>query len=119
MSLKEHGTERFGRMIDRNIAQVHYVGERVARENDLEMTAPIGLDIICFRFNPGGKTEDALNALNKEIKVQLEERGIAAPGYTTLGSQYCLRFAIANHRSTLSDFDDVLDAILSIGREFS
>jgi glutamate/tyrosine decarboxylase-like PLP-dependent enzyme len=115
MSLKEHGTKRFGRMIDRNIDQAKYVGERVAREEVLELMAPIGLDIICFRFNPGDIPEEELNAINQEIKIQLEEKGIAAPGYTTLGTQYCIRFAIANHRSTYADFDVVIDAILEIG----
>lgn len=115
MSLKEHGTKRFGRMINRNIDQAKYVEQRVAREKALELMAPIGLDIICFRYNPGGIKEEELNAINQEIKIQLEEQGIAAPGYTTLGTQYCLRFAIANHRSTYEDFDLVIDAILKIG----
>ena len=67
--------------------------------------APIGMDIVCFRYNPGDLDDDALNDLNKAILVELQEKGISAPSYTTLGEQYCLRVAIANHRSVESDFD--------------
>ena len=70
MSLKEHGSERFGRMISRNVDQAHYLGALVNSNKDLELIAPIGMDIVCFRYNPGGKTLDELNALNKEIKLK-------------------------------------------------
>ena len=81
------------------------------------MLAPVGLDIVCFRYNPGGLNEEELNRLNKEIKIQLELRGVAVYGYTTLGEKYALRAAICNHRSVMEDFDEVLNAILMIGAE--
>jgi glutamate/tyrosine decarboxylase-like PLP-dependent enzyme len=99
MSIKEHGLDRFGRMIARNVEQAHYFGRLVEKEPSLELLAPIGLDIVCFRFNLGGMDDEQLNALNKEILMQLHEQGIAAPSYTTLQGCYCLRIAIANHRS--------------------
>jgi glutamate/tyrosine decarboxylase-like PLP-dependent enzyme len=82
----------------------------------LELTAPIGLDIVCFRFNPGGMEIEALNELNQSILVRLQESGIAAPSYTTLNGEYCLRVAIANHRSKLEDFDLMVDAVIKLGR---
>lgn len=117
MSLKEHGTERFGRMIARNIDQAQYLGTLITQEERLELLAPIGLDIVCFRFNPGTLDTESLNALNKEIKLLLEERAIAVPGYTTLHGQYCIRIAIANHRSTQEDFEVLVRKVLEIGQE--
>lgn len=67
MSIKEHGLERFGRMMARNVDQAHYLGQLIANEPDMELLAPISLDIVCFRFNPGGMDDTALNALNKDI----------------------------------------------------
>jgi glutamate/tyrosine decarboxylase-like PLP-dependent enzyme len=75
------------------------------------------MDIVCFRFNPGGMDDEKLNALNKEILIQLHERGIAVPSYTTLQGRYCLRIAIANHRSRQEDFDLLAREVVSIGRE--
>ena len=119
MSIKEHGLDRFGRMIARNVEQAHYFGELVEKESTLELMAPIGMDIVCFRFNPGGLDTAALNALNKEILMQLHESGIAVPSYTTLNDQYCLRIAIANHRSTQDDFDLLAKEVVRIGKEIT
>lgn len=117
MSIKEHGLDRFGRMIDRNVEQAHYFGQLVENEPNMELMAPIGMDIVCFRFNPGGMNDAALNTLNKEILMQLHETGIAAPSYTTLHDKYCLRIAIANHRSTQDDFDLLAKEVVRIGKK--
>jgi hypothetical protein len=49
--------------------------------------------------------------------MQLHEQGIAAPSYTTLQGRYCIRIAIANHRSKQEDFDVLAREVLRIGRE--
>ena len=115
MSIKEHGLERFGRMIARNVEQARYLGARISASDLLELTAPIGLDIVCFRYNPGGLDTEALNRLNQQLLVELQESGIAAPSYTTLDGAWCLRVAISNHRSRFEDFDVLVEAVLRIG----
>ena len=115
MSIKEHGLDRFGRMIARNVEQARYLGGLIVAQPQLELTAPVGLDIVCFRYNPGGLDDAALDAINRELLLQLQEQGIAAPSYTTIRNKYCLRVAIANHRSQRSDFDALIEAVLRIG----
>jgi aromatic-L-amino-acid/L-tryptophan decarboxylase len=117
MSIKEHGLKRYGRMMARNVEQAQAFARRVEQHPELELMAPVGMDIVCFRFNPGGLEDEALNGLNKEILTLLQERGIAAPSYTTLHGRYCLRLAIANHRSTQNDFEVLADQVVRIGRE--
>jgi aromatic-L-amino-acid/L-tryptophan decarboxylase len=119
MSIKEHGLDRFGRMMTRNIKQAHYLGQLIEIEQDMEILAPIGLNIVCFRFNPGKMDDETLNALNKEILIQLQEQGICAPSYTTLNGRYCLRAAIANHRSVQNDFDVLVEQVVGIGRKLT
>jgi aromatic-L-amino-acid decarboxylase len=119
MSIKEHGLDRFGRMMTRNVKQANYLGQLIEKEQDMELLAPIGLNIVCFRFNPGKLDDETLNALNKEILIQLQEQGICAPSYTTLNGRYCLRVAIANHRSVQDDFDLLVKEVVRIGREFT
>jgi len=117
MSIKEHGLARFGRMMARNVEQARYLGDLIGKADELELTAPIGLDIVCFRYNPGGLDAEELNRINKKVLVRLQESGIAAPSYTTLKGHYCLRVAISNHRSRFEDFDLVVKEIIRIGRE--
>ena len=85
----------------------------------MELLAPIGLNIVCFRYNPGRLDDETLNALNKEILIQLQEQGICAPSYTTLNGRYCLRAAIANHRSVQDDFDVLVGETVRIGQKLT
>lgn len=117
MSIKEHGIARFGELIDQNIAQAHYLAGLIRAQEELELMAPVGLNIVCFRYNPGGLEEPALNALNQELLIHLHESGLVAPSYTTLNGKYCLRAAIANHRSRYEDFDLLVHEVLRHGKE--
>ncbi len=117
LSLKEHGVRKYGRLMEQNVAQAHYLAELVEREAQLERLAPIELDIVCLRFNPGGLDDDALNSLNRELLMRLHESGVAVPSYTTLKGRYCLRVAISNHRSTFEDFDVFVLETLRLGHQ--
>jgi aromatic-L-amino-acid decarboxylase len=79
--------------------------------------APVVTNIVCFRYRPRGGAEASLNALNEELMIRLHESGIAAPSYTTLDGRYCLRAALANHRTRDDDLAVVIDAVRRIGRE--
>lgn len=115
MSIKEHGLDRFGRMIARNVEQARYLAGLVEGSKALELMAKPGLDIVCFRYRREGLDTETLNRLNKDILIQLQEGGIAAPSYTTLNGKYCLRAAISNHRSRLEDFDLMIAEVIKLG----
>ena len=106
-------------MIDQNIAQAASLTQLVRAEPDLELMAPTHTNIVCFRFNPGGMTPEALDAMNEELLIRLHESGVAAPSYTTLGGRYCLRAAIVNHRTVDSDLVQLIEAVTKIGRELT
>ncbi|TIR90646.1 MAG: amino acid decarboxylase, partial [Mesorhizobium sp.] len=117
MSLKEHGIEKFGRLIDQNIAQAGYLTELIRVEPALELTAPTTINIVCFRHRLDGASEERLKAFNTEIMLRLQEEGIAAVSDTTVHGQHCLRVAITNHRTRRDDLDLLLRETLRIGLE--
>jgi glutamate/tyrosine decarboxylase-like PLP-dependent enzyme len=119
MMLKHHGVEIFGRLIDQNIAQARYLTELVEEDPSLQLMAPTATSIVCFRFNPGGLTEDALRVLNTELLLRLQESGLAVPSETTLRGRYCLRAAFCNHRTRRSDVEELAAAVGRLGRELS
>lgn len=115
MMLKEHGIEKFGRLIDQGIAQAQYLTGLIARQPMLEQIAPTVVDIVCFRFNPGGIDESALRALNIEIMLQMQETGVAAVSDTTVKGRHCLRVAVCNHRTRRTDLDLLVQEVLRVG----
>jgi glutamate/tyrosine decarboxylase-like PLP-dependent enzyme len=116
MSLKEHGSLKYGRMVQQNIDQAHYLGELVDTAPELELVAPVTLNVVCFRYVKAGLDDVALDALNKEILVQLQEQGIAVPSGTTLAGKYVLRVGHTNHRSRREDFELLVREVIRLGR---
>jgi glutamate/tyrosine decarboxylase-like PLP-dependent enzyme len=119
MSLREHGAEKYGRLISQNAAQARYLGELVKETPELELLTPVQLNITCFRYNTGGRIDAALNALNKELLFRLHESGLAAPSYTTLNGRYWLRAANTNHRTRREDFDLLVREVVRLGGEIA
>jgi glutamate/tyrosine decarboxylase-like PLP-dependent enzyme len=116
MALKEHGIDKFGRLIDQNIAQAHYLDGLIASEPLLESVASATINIVCFRYRPPGLDEAALKRLNVEIMLRLQEDGVAAISDTTVRGKHCLRVAINNHRTRQSDLDLLIREIVGLGR---
>src|SRR5262249_9152128 len=77
MALKEHGVEKFGRLIDQNIAQGHYFSALVEAAPDLELVAPTNINIVCYRYRSDGMDAERLKGLNTEIMLRLQEQGTA------------------------------------------
>jgi aromatic-L-amino-acid/L-tryptophan decarboxylase len=119
MSLKAHGADAWGRLVEQNVAQARHLRDRVLAEPRLELLAPAPLNVVCFRYLAPGLAAAALDAVNGEILLRVQERGIAVPSSTVLGGRFALRVAITNHRSRLEDFDLFLDSVLAIGAELT
>jgi glutamate/tyrosine decarboxylase-like PLP-dependent enzyme len=116
-ALKEHGTQRFAEMIERNCQQARYLAGLVAQSHELELLAEPTLNIVCFRYRRSGLDEAAVERLNRDVVTELQERGIAAPSLTRVHGKLAIRVAITNHRSLSEDFDLLLRSVVAIGAE--
>jgi aromatic-L-amino-acid/L-tryptophan decarboxylase len=117
MSLRSEGLGTWAAHIERNIAQVQRAAARVAAHPSLELLAPAPLNVLNFRYVAPGLDAAALDAVNREVLLRVQERGIALPSGTTLPRGYAIRCANTNHRSTDADFDALLEAVVVIGAE--
>jgi len=109
-TLKTYGTERIGRAISHSCQLAHYLKSRIEATPELELLAPVQLNIVCF----GYRSPDA-NRLNAEIVIALQESGAAAPSTTTIDGRVAIRAAMVNHRTETRDIDALLAAVLAIG----
>jgi glutamate/tyrosine decarboxylase-like PLP-dependent enzyme len=116
MSLKVHGVDAFARLIEQNVQQAGYTASLIETHPDLELLAPVPLNIVCFRFAPRGASRDQLNRVNEEILVRLQESGFFVPSGTLIGDEFAIRIAITNHRSKREDFDLLINAVIDTGR---
>jgi glutamate/tyrosine decarboxylase-like PLP-dependent enzyme/glutathione synthase/RimK-type ligase-like ATP-grasp enzyme len=122
-TLKAFGTEALGAVIGRTCELAQYLESRIAAIPELEMLAPVELNIVCFRFGCGTSAdpsvEEALNQLNRQIVIKLQESGAVAPSTTLIAGRLAIRAAIVNHRTTRADIDTLVDAVLAAGRILS
>jgi aromatic-L-amino-acid decarboxylase len=119
LSIKEHGIQKYGRLIQQNVDQARYLAGMVDAESQLERLAPAPLNIVCFRYWVDGLDETALNELNQELLIRLHESGAAVPSYTTLNGSYAFRVAITNHRSRREDFELLVREVIRLGEELA
>ena len=115
MSLKEHGSKKFGRMVTQNIEQVQYLKSLINKNPALELTAPAPFNILCFRYIGNLHNNAQLNLLNKELLFQLHESGVALPTYATLHEKYSIRVANTNHRTLREDFEILVNKVVELG----
>jgi glutamate/tyrosine decarboxylase-like PLP-dependent enzyme len=119
LALKAHGADRFRDLITQNVAQARYLADRLAARADCELLAPVPLNIVCFRYRPAGLDDTRLDALNRQLLMELQERSVAVPSGTEIGGRFALRVAITNHRSRREDFDALVEAVAAIGKELA
>jgi glutamate/tyrosine decarboxylase-like PLP-dependent enzyme len=109
-TLKVYGTDALGAMISRSCELARYLEIKVATSKELELLAPVSLNIVCFRYR--GDDADRRNA---RIVADLHESGIAAPSTTMIGGRLAIRAALVNHRTEPRDIDALLKAVLKFG----
>jgi aromatic-L-amino-acid/L-tryptophan decarboxylase len=110
-TLKVYGLHALGGTIARTCELARYLEQRVAASDELELLAPVQLNIVCFRY----RCPDA-NRVNSRIVVELQESGVAAPSTTRINGSLAIRAAITNHRTNRQDIDALVDATLALGR---
>ena len=99
------------------MAQIQYLCRLVDEEPVLERLAPAPMNILCFRYLPQNQPQTAADEINKELLMQLQEKGIAAPSSTRLEGHFALRVANCNHRSRRSDFELLVREVKRLGAQ--
>ena len=119
MGIKEHGVDKYARLIEQNVAQARYLAGLVRDKPELELLAPAPLNIVCFRFAADGQDEATRNEINHQILVHLHKSGTAVPSSTQLAGRFAIRVAITNHRTRLEDLDVLVSAVIREGNRLT
>ncbi len=105
LSLKAEGVDKFARLIEQNVEQARRFAERIVEVRHVVLSAPVSLNIVCFRVAPPAMSLEQQDTLNKELLLQIQETGLAIPSGSKIGGRYVIRVACSNHRSRWEDFE--------------
>ncbi|HEY8311050.1 MAG TPA: pyridoxal-dependent decarboxylase [Gemmatimonadaceae bacterium] len=110
-TLMVHGSDALGASITRTCELAQELGRVVQSLPELELLAPVQLNIVCFRY----RCENA-DVVNAGIVADLQESGLVAPSRTIVRGHIAIRAAIVNHRTERRDIDLLVAATLALGR---
>jgi glutamate/tyrosine decarboxylase-like PLP-dependent enzyme len=105
--LKTYGLDALGEVIGGACELAQDLAARVEESPELELMAPVGLNIVCFGYRGGD---------NAAIVADLHEAGRVAPSTTTLAGRVAIRAAIVNHRTKPEDIEALVEGVLALGR---
>jgi glutamate/tyrosine decarboxylase-like PLP-dependent enzyme len=117
LSLKAEGVDKFARVIEQNVEQARRFAARIVKVPDVVLSAPVSLNIVCFRVAPPALSPEQQDALNKELLLRIQETGLAIPSGSRIAGRYVLRVACSNHRSVWADFEALAEGIERLGAE--
>jgi glutamate/tyrosine decarboxylase-like PLP-dependent enzyme len=122
MSLKAHGVRHIARVMEQNVEQARLLERLVSESPELELLAPVPMNIVCLRFVPVDAPHEVrdvarLNAINQELLLRLQESGTAVPSSTMLRGRFAIRCCFVNHRTRFQDVHALAEATVRIGRE--
>jgi aromatic-L-amino-acid/L-tryptophan decarboxylase len=121
MTLQQVGRDGYEAMIAEDIRLSKVLYDLCASHPELD-AATQGLSITTFRYVPSGidrndsAPTDRLNRLNQQILDRLIQSGRAYVSNAVVDGRFLLRSCIVNFRTTEDDLQQLVDAVVEIGR---
>ncbi|MBN2135521.1 MAG: aspartate aminotransferase family protein [Acidobacteria bacterium] len=96
MVIRSYGIEGLQKKLQEHIRLAGWFAEQVEAEDDIDLLAPVDLDLVCFRYNKKsrGLNESELEKLNKKLMDALNSSGEMFISHTKLGEIFTLRMSI-------------------------
>ncbi len=102
--MRYFGRERIAGIIRSHVAWAQRLAEEIRKDERFELSAPVPLSLICFRYK--GTDEQ-----NRALLDRINASGVAFLSHTVLNGKYVLRLAIGNIKTTEADLKQVWETI--------
>jgi len=96
--IRYFGVEGLAARIRHHIELAKEFAKWIDDEKDFERMAPVPFSTVCFRYNPGNKSEEQLNKLNEKLLEKLNASGKIFLSHTKLNSKFAIRLTIGSIR---------------------
>ncbi|HEX6547732.1 MAG TPA: pyridoxal-dependent decarboxylase [Candidatus Dormibacteraeota bacterium] len=116
-TLRAYGASGYRAMVDRHVRLAQRVGAQVEADPDLELLAPVRLNVVCFRYRPRDRPEEELDELNRRLAAAILADGRVYFGSTVYGGRVAFRPAISNWRTTEADADLIVQVTKELGEQ--
>lgn len=96
--IRYFGVEGLASRIKNHIKLAKELAGWIDDEDHFERMAPVPFSTVCFRYNPGGKIEEELDALNERLIENINTSGKIFLSHTKLNNKFVIRLTIGSIR---------------------
>ena len=114
--IRHYGVSGIRDKIRSHISLARELEEMIKKEKDFEVLAPVVLNTVCFRFNPGMLENEELNKLNEKINHSLNDSGRIYLTHTSINGKYTLRMVTSQTNVTSGHVKRAWDLIRETSR---
>ena len=117
--IRSYGTEGLRDKVREHIRIAASLAEKISKEVDFEILAPVIISVVCFRYFPAGYSNDQINALNEKLNHQLNDSGKLYLSHTVLNGKYTLRMVTAQTNVTPEHVEKAWEQIKKTARRLN
>jgi glutamate/tyrosine decarboxylase-like PLP-dependent enzyme len=113
-TLKAYGRDGQRRIVEHCLDITQHCAKRVKEAGRLELMNDPQLNIVSFRYNPGGMSDAELDTLNDKLGKAVLDDGRFLVGTSKMGARTIFRPAFSNWRTRYEDVDELIEVVLEI-----
>jgi glutamate/tyrosine decarboxylase-like PLP-dependent enzyme len=118
-TLKAYGRDGHRQIVEHCLDVARHFAREVAAAPQLELMREPQLNIVPFRFNPGGLDDNALDQLNERLGASVLADGRFLVGTSKLGRRTIFRPAFSNWRTRHDDVEEFARVVQELGRSLA
>lgn len=115
-TLKAYGRAGHRRIVEHCLDIAQHFAAQVRQQDMLELMADVPLNIVAFRFNPGGLSDEELDKLNQQLGEVVIADGRFMAGTSRIGKRTIFRPAFSNWRTRNRDVEEFADVVVELGK---
>lgn len=118
-TLKAYGREGHRKLVEHCLDVAQHFAAMVTKTPQLELMNDVQMNIVAFRYNPGGLSDEALNEFNEKLGSTILADGRFLVGTSKIGAKTIFRPAFSNWRTRFADVEEFADVVVEIAESIS
>ncbi len=118
-TLKAYGRQGQQRIVEHCVDIAKHFARQVDQATELELMKDPQLNIVAFRYNPGGLRDEQLDGLNERLGHAVLADGRFLVGTSKLGKRTVFRPAFSNWRTRFEDVEQFAAVVQELGQKLT
>jgi glutamate/tyrosine decarboxylase-like PLP-dependent enzyme len=118
-TIKAYGREGHRRIVEHCLDIAQHCAKQVEENTQLELMNDVQLNIVAFRYNPGGLSEQQLDELNEQLGEAVLDDGRFLVGTSRIGPRTVFRPAFSNWRTRPEDVEEFTNVVVEVAENLS